>query len=186
QAALDRMAFGSEGDIQRFWAAVSNQEAKTWVAKNRAGLVPVEIQTADRSALTVWASGDIEHQLKQVRAPTTRLRILNPFDPVIRDRHRLKRLFGFDYTIEMFVPAAKRKWGYYVFPLLEGDRFVGRIELKADRGAGRLRVLNLWAEPKIHWSAARAAKLDAELARMLRFVGLEEVIWEVPSKPALL
>ncbi|MEM9841398.1 MAG: crosslink repair DNA glycosylase YcaQ family protein [Pseudomonadota bacterium] len=186
QAALERMAFGSEGDIQRFWAAVSNQEAKTWVAENRAELVPVEIQTADRSAFTIWASGDIEQQLKHVRAPTTRLRILNPFDPVIRDRHRLKRLFGFDYTIEMFVPAAKRKWGYYVFPLLEGDRFVGRIELKADRGAGRLRVLNLWAEPKIHWSAARAAKLDAELARMLRFVGLEEVIWEVPSKPALL
>ena len=116
--------------------------------------------------------------MAEIEAPTSRLRILNPFDPVARDRARLKRLFGFDYTVEMFVPAAKRKWGYYVYPLLEGDRFVGRIEVKADRKAGVLRVLKLWKEPKIKWTAARAEKLEAELARMLRFVGLEQLIWE--------
>lgn len=178
QAALDRMAFGSEGDIQRFWAAVSNAEAKHWVAQNSAKLVPIEIETADRNTIAAWAPGDIEMRLKQIEAPTSRLRILNPFDPVARDRTRLKRLFGFDYTVEMFVPAAKRRWGYYVYPLLEGDRFVGRLEVKADRKAGTLRVLKLWKEPKIKWTPARAAKLDAELARMLRFVGLEQLIWE--------
>ena len=178
QAALDRMAFGSEGDIQRFWAAVSNAEVKHWTAANAATLVPVEIESADRNIITAWAPGDIETRLAEIEAPTSRLRILNPFDPVARDRARLKRLFGFDYTVEMFVPAAKRKWGYYVYPLLEGDRFVGRIEVKADRKAGVLRVLKLWKEPKIKWTAARAEKLEAELARMLRFVGLEQLIWE--------
>ena len=99
-------------------------------------------------------------------------------DPVVRDRQRLKRLFGFDYTVEMFVPAAKRVWGYYVFPLLEGDRFVGRVEVKADRKSGNLRVLNLWWEPKTKQTSPRMTKLEAELSRMQRFVGLEHVIWE--------
>lgn len=175
--ALDRMAFGSEGDIQRFWDAVSNAEAKTWAARNDAELVPVEIACADRSKVCVLAPPDIEQRVAAVAAPTSRLRILNPFDPVIRDRTRLKRLFGFDYTVEMFVPAAKRQWGYYVYPLLEGDRFVGRIEIKADRKAGLLNVLRLWKEPHVRWTDARAEKLDAELARMARFVGLQQVIW---------
>lgn len=177
RSALDRMAFGSEGDIQRFWAAVSNSEAKTWATRQAADLVPVEISCADKSTVCVLAPPDIEDRLAKGQTPTSRLRILNPFDPVIRDRNRLKRLFGFDYTVEMFVPAAKRQWGYYVYPLLEGDRFVGRIEVKADRKAGRLNVLRLWLEPKVIWTLARAEKLDAELARLARFVGLEHVIW---------
>lgn len=179
--ALDRMVFGSEGDIQRFWDAMSNAEAKTWVTQNAARLVPVEIETADRQCAAAWATADIETRLKNVPAPTSRLRIINPFDPVARDRTRLKRLFGFDYTVEMFVPAAKRIWGYYVYPLLEGDRFVGRIEIKADRKAGTLNVHKLWLEPRVQWTAARAAKLAAELDRMRRFVGLSELKWDNPQ-----
>ena len=184
--ALERMAFGSEGDIQRFWDAVSNTEAKTWAANNQAELVPVEITCADRSTVSVLAPPDIEQRMATAPAPTSRLRILNPFDPVIRDRTRLKRLFGFDYTVEMFVPAAKRQWGYYVYPLLEGDRFVGRIEIKADRKAGHLNVLRLWKEPKVAWTRARADKLDAELARMARFVGLEQIVWADQASADLL
>ncbi len=177
RGALERMAFGSEGDIQRFWAAVSNSEAKAWAARCAADLVPVEITCADKSRVCVLAPPDIEERLNSVQAPTSRLRILNPFDPVIRDRNRLKRLFGFDYSVEMFVPTAKRQWGYYVYPLLEGDRFVGRIEVKADRKAGQLTVLRLWVEPKVSWTSARGEKLEAELARLARFVGVERVIW---------
>ena len=111
------------------------------------------------------------------QAPTNRLRILNPFDPAIRDRMRLKRLFGFDYTVEMFVPAAKRKWGYYVYPLLEGRRFVGRIEVKADRASRVLNVINYWPEIGIAWSHKRVDKLDAELSRFARLAGLDTVLW---------
>ncbi|MEM7767958.1 MAG: crosslink repair DNA glycosylase YcaQ family protein [Pseudomonadota bacterium] len=181
RAALERMAFGTEGDIQRFWAAVDNAEAKDWVAGARADLVPVEIEGADGTWRPAFAPGDIEPRLERVPAPTSRLRLLNPFDPVIRDRTRLERLFGFDYTVEMFVPAAKRRWGYYVYPLLEGDRFVGRIEVKANRRAGQLTVLNLWPEPKVKWTGARAAKLDAELDRLARFVSAEEIVWQVAA-----
>lgn len=185
-AALDRMAFGSNGDIQRFWDSVSNAEVKTWSANRARQLVPVEIATADGSNLLVWANEDIKARLETAPAATSRLRILNPFDPVIRDRARLKRLFGFDYTVEMFIPAAKRRWGYYVYPLLEGDRFVGRMEIKADRKAGALRVIKLWKEPRVQWTAARAAKLEAELARMARFVSLERVVWAPDATSDLL
>lgn len=73
------------------------------------------------------------------------------------------------------MPAAKRIWGYYVFPILEGERFVGRIEVKADRKASRLDVSKLWVEPGVAWTRTRAEKLDAELARMARFVGAATV-----------
>ena len=179
RSALDRMAFGSEGDIQRFWAAVSNSEAKTWATRHAADLVPVEISCADKTTVCVLAPPDIEDRLAKAQAPTSRLRILNPFDPVIRDRQRLKRLFGFEYTVEMFVPAAKRVWGYYVFPMLEGDRFVGRIEVKADRKTGRLLVEKLWWEPKVKPTSNRLDKLAAELARMQRFIRLDELVWSI-------
>lgn len=175
--ALQRMAFGTEGDIQRFWNAAENEEMKDWVEQNKKALVPVEVQDCSGDWRSAWAPADIEARMASVPAPTSRLRILNPFDPVIRDRARLKRLFGFDYTVEMFVPSAKRQWGYYVYPLLEGDRFVGRIEVKADRKAGRLNVLNLWYEPKVKWTSAREEKLDAELQRLARLVSVDDVVW---------
>lgn len=180
QSALERLAFGTEGDIQRFWNAVSNSEARNWVAGRAHELVPVEIECADGSWRPAVAPGDIEVRLQALPVPTSRLRILNPFDPVIRDRNRLQRLFGYQYTVEMFVPAAKRRWGYYVYPLLEGDRFVGRIEVKADRRAGRLTILNVWPEPGVKWTNARIAELQSELARLARFVSVDEILWQAP------
>jgi uncharacterized protein YcaQ len=79
----------------------------------------------------------------------------------------------------MFVPAAKRIWGYYVFPMLEGDRFVGRIEVKADRKRGRLSVEKLWWEPKVKPTSNRLDKLAAELARMQRFISLDDLEWAI-------
>ncbi len=67
-----------------------------------------------------------------------------PLDPLAWDRDLLLRLFDLDYRWEVYVPAEKRRWGYYVLPLLYGDRFVGRIELRVDRPAATLRVLGLW------------------------------------------
>jgi uncharacterized protein YcaQ len=173
EAALDRMSFGSAGDVKRFWDAVTLPEARAWA--DGPELVPVSVQGADGSWASAVAPPDIEDRLAGLTPATSRLRILNPFDPVIRDRNRLSRLFGFDYRVEMFVPAAKRIWGYYVFPILEGERFVGRIEVKADRKASRLDVLKLWPEPGVKWMPARKEKLEAELARMARFIGVESV-----------
>jgi len=175
-AALTRLGFGTHGDIQRFWGAMSNAEAKRWT-DTQSDLVPVDIQHADKSWSAALAPANIEQTLAAMPAPTSRLRILNPFDPVIRDRKRLQRLFGFDYRIEIFVPAAKRQWGYYVYPILEGDRMVGRIEVAGDRKNGKLTVKQLWQNPEIKWTGARQEKLDAELARLARFIGAEEIVW---------
>jgi len=182
-AALQRMGFGTLGEIQRFWDATSAKEVRDWANQNAETLIDVELQAADGSWSSAIAPLDIEDRLAHAPAPTSRLRILNPFDPVIRDRNRLERLFGFEYRIEIFVPAAKRKWGYYVFPILEGDRFVGRIEAKADRATGCLNVLNLWAEPKIKWTNARAEKLTAELGRFAKLATLDTVNWHCPNQP---
>ena len=175
--ALHRLAFASPGDLKRFWEAVDLSEAKDWLTANASALIPVEIQHMDGSTSAALAPADIETRLDTLPTPTSRLRILNPFDPVVRDRARLSKLFGFDYRIEIFVPAAKRKWGYYVYPLLEADRFVGRIEVRANRKANRLEVLNVWPEPRVKWTDARAKKLEAELARMARFVGAKDIVW---------
>lgn len=175
RAALERIGFGTLGEVQKFWEAMSAREVRGWA--DGQSLVPIEVQGADGSWSSAVALDGIAERLAEVAAPTSRLRILNPFDPAVRDRVRLERLFGFEYRIEIFVPAAKRKWGYYVFPLLEGDRFVGRIEAKAERANGVLNVLNLWPEDGVKWTTARAKKLDAELARMARFVGVERVNW---------
>jgi uncharacterized protein len=70
-----------------------------------------------------------------------------PLDPLCWDRDLLRRLFDFDYVWEVYVPAARRRWGYYVLPILYGDRIVGRIEPRIERRAGRLRVDGLWWEP---------------------------------------
>jgi uncharacterized protein len=176
RAALERLAFGTEGDIQRFWAAASPAEVRGWTHANRNDLAIVEIEGRDGSWRRALAPADIEVRLHAAPAPSSRLRLLSPFDPVIRDRTRLARLFGFDYRIEIFVPAGKRRWGYYVYPLLEGDRFVGRIEVRAERAAGKLVAVRLWPEPGVAWNAARDAKLTSELGRLARFVGVREVV----------
>ncbi|MBL4871183.1 MAG: winged helix DNA-binding domain-containing protein [Robiginitomaculum sp.] len=141
------------------------------------------MQAADGSWHAMLAPPDIETRLAAIKSSTTRLRIINPFDPAIRDRDRLLKLFGFAYSIEIFVPAAKRQWGYYVYPLLEKDRFIGRIELKADRKTSTLCVKKLWAEPGLKWTDRRAQKLSAELTRLSKFIGCKNIVWNCPHIP---
>jgi uncharacterized protein YcaQ len=66
-------------------------------------------------------------------AVSNRLRILSPFDPALRNRARAEEIFGFSYRIEVFVPATRRQYGYYVFPILEGSALIAHIEIKANR-----------------------------------------------------
>jgi uncharacterized protein YcaQ len=77
-----------------------------------------------------------------------RLTFLSPFDRLIHDRNRAEAIWGFYYRLEMYVPRAKREYGYYVLPVLAGDRVAGRIEPVHDRKAKTLRVLGMWWETK--------------------------------------
>ncbi len=172
RAALERLGFATPGDIMRFWNALTLDEVKAWCVHSNLPRVSVEASdgTAPRQ---MWARPDIEDVLQCLVEPPGRIRCLSPFDPLCRDRKRLAWLFGFDYRIEVFVPAAKRLYGYYVFPLLEGSRLIGRIDMKADRVNGILCLLGLWLEPGITFTKGRMSKLESELSRICRFAGLE-------------
>ena len=180
-SALERLGVGTLREIQEFWDAVSTKEVNAWSERAMASLAKVEIQSADGSWTSTYAPRDIESRLSELKTPTSRLRILNPFDPAVRNRKRLSRLFGFDYRVEMFVPAPQRLWGYYVYPLLEGSRFVGRIEVKADRKTGTLNVLNVWLENGVKWTPLRSNKLDAELVRLGKLASCETIDWQCPT-----
>ncbi|HEX8654113.1 MAG TPA: crosslink repair DNA glycosylase YcaQ family protein [Allosphingosinicella sp.] len=99
--------------------------------------------------------------------------LLVPFDPLIWDRARVERLFGIRYRIEIYTPPEKRVHGYYVLPFVCGDGIAARVDLKADRQAGLLRVQSAWAEPGGRPDAPE--RLAQELKLMARWLGLEEV-----------
>ncbi len=98
-----------------------------------------------------------------VRRRTT---FLSPFDRLVHDRDRAEALWGFFYRLEMYVPTAKRQYGYYVLPILHGDRLVGRAEPVHDRTAGKLHVKGVWWEDGV-----KPVSLDAPLRRLARWLG---------------
>lgn len=176
--ALERLGFATHGEIAAFWDLVSPDEAKAWVSANRDRLDEVEIEcVGDARPRSGFALKELSPDPVDWPEPPGRIRVLSPFDPVLRDRNRAERLFGFRYRIEVFVPEARREYGYYVFPLLEGDRLIGRIDMKADRKASTLNVARLWLEPKVRALSGRMARLDAELARVARFAGVADVVY---------
>ena len=117
--------------------------------------------------------------LEEPPEPPPSVAFLPPFDALVWDRPLLKSLFGFEYVWELFHPPARRRWGWYVLPLLFRDRFVGRIEPRIDRAAGEVHVLGLWWEDGFAPGRAEGfvdAMRDA-LRAYLRFAGASRLEW---------
>ncbi|NBE09286.1 winged helix-turn-helix domain-containing protein [Paragemmobacter ruber] len=174
-SALERLGFGTAGEVAAYWDAIRPEEAKAWLAGAlRAGRVEeVAVEGAEGARRRVFALPGLAGA--EVPEPPARLRVLSPFDPALRDRARAEFLFGFRYRIEVFVPEPKRVFGYYVFPLLEGARLVGRMDVK--RAGDVLALRAVWPEPGVGFGKGRLAKLEAELDRLAAFAGCGRVEW---------
>jgi uncharacterized protein YcaQ len=142
-------------------------------------LLPVQV---DGLKATHYILVDEEPILEDTEHPSagpSALSFMAPLDPLLWDRRRLRELWNFDYVWEVYTPAAKRRWGYYVLPILFGDRLVGRIEPRLERASPDLRILNIWFEPDfspMEASGFLAALRDA-IEAYRTFVGARRVTW---------
>jgi uncharacterized protein YcaQ len=138
-------------------------------------LVPVEVEGVRGKRFVLR---DEVGLLEAPPEPPPSVAFLPPFDPLVWDRGLLGSLFAFDYVWELFHPPAKRRWGWYVLPILFRDRFVGRIEPRIDRAAGHVQVLGLWWEEG--FEPKRAGFVDAmrdALDAYMRFAGADSAKW---------
>jgi len=182
--ALARLGVATEREIAAFFAAVTVTEVRAWakeaLRRGEIERVTVEPEGGGRPVACVapaeWRdlTGNPRAAATQSRAKSpaaSEIIPLAPFDPLVRDRARLLRLFGFDFRFEAFTPAAKRRYGYYCMPLLEGDRLVGRIDPKFDRENGVLEVRGPWWEPGVRPDRARLYRLESCLGRLSGRIG---------------
>jgi uncharacterized protein len=164
--AARALGIASESDLRDYFRtrlAMTRQAIATLVESGE--LIPVAVQGSAGRPWYLW------HEARVPRRIVARA-LLSPFDSMIFERARLERLFDFAYRIEIYVPEPKRSYGYYVYPFLLGESFVGRVDLKADRTRGVLRVNAAWIEPGYdQWEVA--TELASELKIMAEWLGLE-------------
>jgi uncharacterized protein YcaQ len=142
----------------------------------RGELIPVDLEGVRGKRFVIPEDVELLHAPPE---PPPSIALLPPFDPLVWDRPLLGSLFGFDYVWELFLPPAKRRWGWYVLPILFRDRFVGRIEPRIDRDRDRVEVLGVWW---VDGFAPRQATgfVDAmrhALGAYLRFAGASRLDW---------
>lgn len=143
-------------------------------------LIPVAIDGLRGYRYILGTEEELLHEAARQRTPPTpEVTFLAALDPFVWDRDLLRSLYDFDYVWEVYVPEHKRRWGYYVLPILFGDRLVGRIEPRIDRASGTVRVLGLWWE---EWFDPRTADgfvpaMRSALAAYLRFGGVRSIDW---------
>ncbi len=133
---------------------------------------PVDVGEAGEPAVVEGVRGTWRVDPAQLDRPFEgRAALLSPFDRLVHDRKRTQDLFGFDYQLEMYKPAAKRRWGYFALPVLYGDRLVGKVDATADREAGVLRVAAVHED--LPFTKTMAAAVTREVRDLARWLGLE-------------
>ena len=129
----------------------------------------------DRVQVEGWKHPAYRHPDARLPRHIDACAVVSPFDSIMWERSRVERLFGFKYQIEIYLPPPKRTFGYYVLPFLLGDRYVARVDLKAERKQSQLLVQAAWAEPDVDKKEV-AARLDGELRSMADWLELETVV----------
>ncbi|WP_206518189.1 crosslink repair DNA glycosylase YcaQ family protein [Rhodococcus sp. X156] len=164
------LGVATEPDLRDYFR-LSPRQSSTAVAELVADgvLEPVAVQG--------WTAPAYRHREARTPRAVQRATLLSPFDSLVFHRPRTERLFDFRYRLEIYTPAAKRVHGYYVYPFLLGEHLVARVDLKAERDAGTLRVLGAFAEPGHHTGEVAAALAEA-LAEMADWLGLQRVAVE--------
>jgi uncharacterized protein len=152
-------------DYHRLTPTLCKQALSELVEEGR--LLPVTVRE--------WGRPAYLHPEARLRRRISARALLSPFDPVVWNRARALRMFGFHYRIEIYTPIAKRRYGYYVLPFLLRDELVGRVDLKADRAGGALLVQSAWAEPGVDEGDA-AAELIQELRLMATWLELDRIV----------
>ena len=180
--ARGEIAVAGRAGRQRLWDLAERVFPQTETLRAR----EAERLIAERRAraLGVWrerGAWRADPDVSDERVPD-RVTFLSPFDRLIHDRDRAEALFGFHYRLEMYVPAAKREYGYYVLPILAGDRLVGRIEPRFDRREGVLRVLGVWSEEGAPREAGRG--IAEAVRRLAAWLGADRVEYGDRVPPA--
>ena len=142
--------------------------------EDRGDIVACALENPSGRATPGWIRPDdleLGARLRRVRPSGTDAVLLSPFDPVLWDRARVQRLFGFEQVLEIYKPAATRVYGYYCLPVLAGESLIGRVDLKADRKRGRLALLSKHFEDRKPGAEARQA-MQVALTRHADSVGL--------------
>ena len=133
---------------------------------------PIDVGDAGKVAVVEGVKGEWRVDPAQLGRPFSgRAALLSPFDRLVHDRTRAMELFDFEYTLEMYKPAAKRRWGYYALPILYLDRLVGKLDASADRKAGVLRVNRIHQD--VAFSKTMTAAVTREIGRLARWLELE-------------
>lgn len=172
ESALSRLGFASAIEIQRFWDACDLSEVQAWLNRPSMPLTRITYRDYQNNPVEAYAPEGVASLVSSLAPASSRIRIVSPFDPIARDRERLKRLFGYDYRIEIYTPEAKRKYGYYVYPLLEADRYIGRMDVRANKDKDTLDIRAWWLEKGIKPTAARVEKIQRELGRLAKLAGV--------------
>jgi uncharacterized protein len=152
--ALEGHGWAQTGTLARTWRLRLMKDEIDRALKRlvEAGaIVACAMNTGEEGRVRGWirpADLELAVNLEKVRPAYASPVLLSPFDPLLWDRDRVRRLFGVTMTIEIFVPADRRTYGYYCLPVLAGERLVARVDLKAERKTGELRVVSCHAEPK--------------------------------------
>lgn len=169
--AARSLGIASEPDLRDYFR-LSAVDSKRRVAElTEAGdLIPAEVEGWDQPAFLDPSFTELDALPKRVNSRA----LLSPFDSLIWDRPRTERLFGFRYRLEIYTPEPKRQHGYYVLPFLLGDKLVARVDLKADRKSGCLKVQASHAEPRVKKGAVAKA-LYQELQSMAEWLGMERI-----------